>query len=242
MSEKLVQKNRARLLKAVYLLLQEHHTRYGLGAVGWWKEPDNLYVSFFSHALRDELGRPKHCPEVSGKYSLTIYQGLLGLPAWGAGEQYENEMFLKQDMRTAEIKEWLCRRLTLEQFFADNEDEISSWRQRYTVDEAERYLFSWNVLGLIAGGRGAVETFGYTGSMYGEGLEVPRHEMLRLLDGRHIDLHVVKGPEDFLVVATNGRSWSSKWQFRDLFKRDGLSGDRREIAEFASAGLFDQPE
>lgn len=143
--------NQNKIPKTVYLLLQKYHRLFGLGVSAWSKPPGNYYFSFFSHAVIDEHGRPLHFPEVFGKYRLTIYQTHLGLPAWGNDDhQEEHQDWRQRELRSKEMLTWVEERLTLRQFFHDYSNDIDRWRNIYTVEQSERYLLTWNVLGLFA--------------------------------------------------------------------------------------------
>lgn len=142
--------NVRKIYKALYLILESYHRALGLAVMAWSKAPGNCYYSFYSLAVRDSEGRPRHLPEVYGRYSLTIYQHKPGLPGWGAGDQIEHAEWRQRELRSDELVNWYLGHLTLSRFFAEHASEIARWRQTYTVALSEPFLYSWNILGLCA--------------------------------------------------------------------------------------------
>ena len=141
--------NVAKIPKVVYLLLEKYHRTFGLGVVGWSKQPANHYFSFYCLGVRDENGRPLQLPDSSGGMSLTIYQDSIGLPEWGAGRQWAHPEAEKRELRTGELLEWYEERLDLRRFFEEHSQQIRAWRHAYHVSQSEPYLLTWNVLGLF---------------------------------------------------------------------------------------------
>jgi hypothetical protein len=74
-------RNRRKIPKVVYLLLQQHHRTRGLAVVGWNKPPGNSYFSFYTLAAN----RPP--PELNVAFDglLTVYQDSIGTRTAGLG-------------------------------------------------------------------------------------------------------------------------------------------------------------
>lgn len=140
---------RRKISKAVYLLLEKYHCKFGLSVVAWWKTPGNEYFSFFCMPIRDRGGSLKHLPEVNGQFSLTIYQDHVSIPSW-SNESPSRLDIDPGELRTAQLLEWYEENLSFHELFNYYRPEINEWRKRYHVEESEAYLFSWNLMGLFS--------------------------------------------------------------------------------------------
>ena len=148
--------NRRKISKAVYLLLQRYHRTHGLRVEPWNKQPGNHYFSFFCDAVRHPDAEPQHLAEIDGSYCLTVYQDHIGIPAWAnGGNQMEHPDSRLRELRASELVDWYEAHLSLDAFLRDHEGAIRPWRRTYHVDESERYLLTWNVLGLYSSLRAA---------------------------------------------------------------------------------------
>jgi hypothetical protein len=58
---------------------------------------------------------------------------------------------MKRELSAHEMLEWYEERLSLRELFDDHAEMISWWRRAYHVDESERYLLMWNVIGILGG-------------------------------------------------------------------------------------------
>jgi hypothetical protein len=144
-------RNRRKIPKVVYLLLQQHHRTRGLAVVGWNKPPGNSYFSFYTLAAN----RPP--PELNVAFDglLTIYQDSVGMPAWSAGRQLEHPDWRNRDLSSAELVAWYRSHLDGALLFTTHTDALAIWRGRYTVRQSEAFLLTWNVLGLLAAQHGS---------------------------------------------------------------------------------------
>ncbi len=135
----------------VNALLAKYHKLHGLGVIGWFREGVGLlYYSFYSLAVRDRQERPLYWSHVHSKYSLTIYQDRIGLPAWGAGQQWEHPDSNSRLLDIDELLYWYEYRLDLDSFFADFAELIDAWHNTRQDVDSERYLLTWQVVGILA--------------------------------------------------------------------------------------------
>jgi hypothetical protein len=163
--------NVPKISKAVFFLLQKYHRTHGLCVVGWPRSTGRWYFSFFSDAVRDEVGRARHVAS-SKPYSLTIYQDRPGLAGWSVEGHQPCPGWDQREVRSRELLAWYEARLSLRSFFENCAESIARWRQTYTVEDAERYLLTWNVMGLFVAARpDGVSTYGRCPDNYGPRFE-----------------------------------------------------------------------
>jgi hypothetical protein len=221
--------NRAKIPKVVYLLVQKYHRLHGLATVGWSKQPGNLYFSFYCMGIRNsETGRPNHLPEVGGQYSLTIYQDSVGLPAWGTGDRNkEHPDWRDRELRSAEMLDWYEEQLSLVDLFSDYNEAIENWRRAYHVAESERFLLTWNTIGICSSTTDSkIFTYGCSDQYY----EVPPEEKEAVLE-----LGASRPTEEIvfcqgMAFGLDGRARLPDGRIIDLWSRS-LSGQRpKQIA------------
>lgn len=135
-----------RISRAVYLVLEKYHRKYGLSVVSAHDGPEGYYHGFYSLAVRDQDERPFHLLEVEGRYALTIYQAFPGVPSWSSGTDSVFAEERESPMSTKELAAWYAHNLSLRRFFSDNAEAIRRWRLTYSVSESEPYLLTWNVM------------------------------------------------------------------------------------------------
>jgi len=194
--------NRAKIPKVVYLLLQKYHRIYGLGVIGWFKQPGSHYFSFFSQAVYEGRGRPKHLPELWGRYKLTLYQDHLGMPARGNDSvQAQHPHLHDRELRSKDMVQWIEEHLTLPQFFRDYSAEIDRWRRKCTVEQSERYLLTWNVMGLYAKAKKGMIYVAGSDPNYGMSDQKRKAASALGIQNPQIDLHVCRS----LVFGSNAK-------------------------------------
>lgn len=143
--------NQRKILKWVFLLLQQHHQRLGLKACAW-SGPAGINIdriSFFFHSVRDPESPLPGIPLTD----MCIYQASLGV-CNGINEHPDQH---SRELRTNEIVPWLEQQLGVIQRYHQlcashvfpvqtnvdqNPFQMATW-----VAKADAYLLSWNVFG-----------------------------------------------------------------------------------------------
>lgn len=143
-----------KISKAVYLLLEKYHRLFGLeaflfsgphgpGYVGFQVAANRCWDADNSNANYSVAGPDE------GRYGpLVTYLTHVGIPEWAAGHQLEMPDWTAA--RTEAIEGWLTQNLRLHALFDENADVIGRWRQKYTVEDSEKYLLMYNLAGLLA--------------------------------------------------------------------------------------------
>lgn len=142
--------NARKVNKAVYLLLEQYHRRYGLAVVGIGRPVGTMHFSFYSLALRGDDGSPLFLPEYSKRYFLTIYQGGVGLPLREGDDHLLHPEQDRRGLRSTEMLSWFESHLSFRKFFEDHADRIRDWRRTYHVAESESLLLTWQVMGHVS--------------------------------------------------------------------------------------------
>ncbi len=136
------------IIKAIYLILEKYHRRYGLKVHPWAKQPGNIYFSFYLDVNKPEGNTGFLLDLYNDNLSLTTYQDHVGAPAWSYGHQ--QEMSGWKNARTSDIIAWLERTTSFPELFTQYESKLKWWRRGYSVEQSEQYLLTWQVCGLLA--------------------------------------------------------------------------------------------
>lgn len=147
------QLNRRKIYKWVFFLLKEHHRRVGL-KVWAYSAPSGIATprfSFFFDRIRDENGRPMKHFELNGQtVEMQIYQWKVGVfQPLREGEPKDHPLQSKKELRTKDMLPWLNEQLRIRSLCSSlgkrvlEPQDDPAWQHR-----SERYLLSWNVLGL----------------------------------------------------------------------------------------------
>jgi len=224
------------ILEAVCALLRQHHADRGLCVWPWFRPPGNVYFSFYLSGVRDEQGRPRYLPDLTGTYCLTIYQGHVGIPAWAAGEQLSLEP-AGGSLTSDTVLDWYHEHLTLSRFFADHADATSQWRLAYGREDAARYLLTWEIMAGV-GGMLQEPLLAYGGDTGGYGISKLEHEIQERLATPHPEEQVIL--LDRMAFAVDGRAWLPSGEVVDLWQRH-LDGDDASAVALELATAATQP-
>lgn len=219
------QKNRRKIYKWVFLLLKEHHERLGLKVTAW-SGPEGIgtpRLSFFFERLRQQSGSPEyHFALASEQVGMQMYQWNVGVfqPLPGHPQLVPEQSTV--ELRTKKMLPWFneqLRIIPIYQTLGDRllpEKVVENWQQR-----AERYLHSWNVLGMYLAKKAGfvrLESIGGTGWSYVEPAYIKDAQRF-LSEARQEDILIFeKGPDDWLYWLHTGRIVRRNGESLDFFQ------------------------
>jgi len=152
-SSQILEVNRRKIYKWIFMLLEEQHKRLGLKVLCHSCPPgiNNPCFTFYFDSIRTESGLVITQFPVSGNtlHSMTMYQHTVGMPAWATGPQVEHPMQTQQELRTHSVMPWLKQTLKIiecGQVMSGRIEPDLQKRPHWDIS-CERYLLSWKMLG-----------------------------------------------------------------------------------------------
>lgn len=148
--------NRRKVYKWVFLLLERHHERLGLKVLAW-SGPQGIgtpYFTFYFDAVKNDEGHiitQFDLGDRNSNHSMTMYQGLIGLPEWAVGDQMEHPDQSILELRTEQLLSWYEQHLRVidcSQPLWSCIDTTIQQRLHWSA-AVERYLLSWRMLGHV---------------------------------------------------------------------------------------------